>query len=325
MNRRHPHQPALISIVSPVYNEEKNVPLFHQEVERVFAEFNTRDDLMHPYEWEIIFVNDGSHDQSWAAILEAGQKDARVKGVCFSRNFGHQPAIEAGMHEAKGQAIVTIDADMEDPPSLIPTLVEKWEAGTEIVIAKRLYSKERGFLKRKTSDLFYKVFNWLCDVKIESGTADFRLVDQSVVRALENFNEKELFFRGLFTWLGFTTATVSYQKGERMHGTTGYTLKKMLRLAWTGLSGFSTFPLRFIMMSGFSITLLSVLLLSVMAILRWVTETVAFQDMAFLVVFIIFSNGLILTAIGVVALYLMQIYRQVLGRPTYIVWKRNNF
>lgn len=325
MNQRNPNQSTLISVVVPVYNEEKNLPLFYAELERVFAELNTHVGLTHPYQYEIIFVNDGSHDNSWATILELGQTDERVKGLCFSRNFGHQPAIEAGMREARGDAIVTIDADMEDPPALISTLIEEWEAGVEIVIAKREYTQKRSWFKRKSSDLFYQVFNWFCDVKIESGTADFRLIDRKVVHALDSFNEKELFFRGLFKWLGYATTSVTYTKGERSFGESGYPLKKMLRLAWTGLSGFSTFPLRFIMISGFVITILSMILLIVMAILRWVTETIIFQDIAFLIVFIIHSNGLILSAIGIVALYLIQIYRQVLGRPTYVIWKRSNY
>ncbi len=308
----------LVSIVVPVHNEEEVLPLFFREVRAVSAQ-------LPEYDFEFVVVDDGSTDGTWDFITTLAREDARVRGAALSRNFGQMAALEAGIKLARGDAVITMDCDLEDPPSLLGALLARWEQGYDLVVAKRRYAHGKGWFKRVTSNAFYAVFNWLCDIELETGMADFRLVDRKVVRAIEeHFPEKELFLRGLFQWMGFPVATLEYEKGARAGGVSKYPLKKMLRLAWQGISSFSTFPLKLIALSGVTIAAVSFLLLMTMAVLRFVLGAVAYRDIAFLVVFIIFSNGLILTAIGVVALYLMQVYRQVQGRPSYLIWKRVN-
>lgn len=317
-------QPARVSIVTPVYNEEESLPNFRKELFRVIDSLEThKGDL---YSFEVIFVNDGSRDGSWELLKKFCAEDSRIKAVTLTRNFGQQPALEAGLSLATGDAVVTIDCDLEDPPMLIEEMLTRWQAGNEIVVAKRKYTKEKSWFKRITSDLFYKTFNKLCDVELQTGVSEFRLIDREVIEAMKtHFREKELFLRGLLQWMGYQVVVIEYNKGERAHGTSKWPLKRMIRLAWIGISSFSTLPLRLIAISGGLISAISFFLLVCMALARWVFDLVQYQDIAFLVVFIIFSNGLILFAIGVVALYLMQVYRQVQGRPTYIVWKKINF
>ncbi len=316
-------EPDLISIVTPVYNEEASLPHFRDEVVRVIDTISsTQPDR---FTFEVILVNDGSRDASWQLIRSFAHDDPRFKGITLSRNFGAQSALEAGIMHASGAAIVTIDCDLEDPPSLIEEMLTHWESGSDIVVARRVYTSEKGWWKRTTSNLFYRVFNWICDVELESGTSEFRLIDASVVAAMrEHFVEKDLFLRGLLQWMGFSVATLTYEKGQRKEGASRFTVRRLVRLAWIGISSFSTFPLRLVAFAGVFISVGSSLVLVGMGLLRWVFELVPYRDIAFLVVFIIFSNGLILTAVGIVALYLMQMQRQVLGRPTYLVWKKVN-
>mgnify|MGYP002621730763 CR=1 FL=1 len=323
MNIRNTEKPALISIVVPAYNDEENVIPMCLELKQVFEQMNAGRTIS--YEYEVIFVNDGSVDKTWDVIEKASYENQNVRGICLSRNFGKMAALEAGFKAARGDAVITIDSDREDPPSFIPVMLEKWEQGHEIVRTKRKYCKERSFFKRKTSDLFYWFMNLLCDTQMESGMSDFGLIDRQVADTLHNFGEREMFYRAMLGWVGYRSIILEYEKGEREFGETGYTFKRMVGLAWNALSAFSTFPLRLIVIMGASITFFSSMLLIVMAILRWVTMSVLFSDIDFLVVFIILTNGMILTASGVVALYLMKIHREVQGRPNYIIWKEINF
>ncbi|NBD73542.1 glycosyltransferase [Patescibacteria group bacterium] len=314
----------LVSIVTPVYNEEASLSSYRSELTRVLA--SLANERPGRFTFEVILVNDGSRDGTWELIKSFAREDPRFRGISLSRNFGAQSALEAGIMHAAGAAVITIDCDLEDPPSLIPELLAQWEAGSDIVTAKRVYTKEKGWWKRTTSNLFYRVFNWICDVELQSGTSEFRLIDAAVVSAMrEHFVEKDLFLRGLLQWMGFSVATLTYEKGHRAHGESRFTVRRLVKLAWVGISSFSTLPLRLVAIAGVTISTISAALLLAMALLRFVFELVAYQDIAFLVVFIIFSNGLILTAIGIVALYLMQLQRQVMGRPTYLVWKKVNF
>lgn len=323
MNSR-PDKKTLISIVAPIHNEAGNIERFYTEVSTVMLGLD--EGLEHTYDYEIILVDDGSRDQSWEHIKTLCAQDTRVKGVCLSRNFGQMAALEAGIEAARGDAVITIDCDLEDPPSLILDLVRAWEAGNEIVSTKRMYSTQKSFFKRKTSDLFYTLFNSVSDIKLESGMADFRLFDRQVADVIAHqLTERELFLRGMFQWVGFKTAVITYNKGDRTQGETSYTLKRMIKLAWVGLSSFSSFPLRVVVFAGVAITGIATALLLAMSILRWGTETIIFSDIAFLVVFIILSNGMIMSALGIVSLYVMRIHDQVMGRPSYLVWKKINF
>jgi polyisoprenyl-phosphate glycosyltransferase len=283
-------------------------------------------DLQRTYDYEIIFVNDGSRDASWEKIQAVCEKDPHAKGICLSRNFGQMAALEAGIEASKGDAVVTIDCDLEDPPEVVRDMIAVWEAGHEIVVAKRVYKTQRSWIKRKTSDIFYGVFNMVCDVRLETGMSEFRLMDRQVADVIAlQLTERELFLRGMFQWVGYKIGTVTYEKGERSEGETSYTFKRMIKLAWVGISSFSSLPLRFVLFMGIAVSVLATLLLILMSVMRWGTETIIFTDISFLVVFIILSNGMIMSALGIVSLYVMRIHNQVLGRPSYLIWKKINF
>lgn len=305
-----------ISVIIPVFNEEQNVPLVHKEIARVFSE-------MPEYSYEIIFVNDGSHDASWQAISTLAQNDQHVRGLCFSRNFGNPSALEAGLRHAQGDAVVTIDADLEKPPSLIKKMVALWEDGHLVVNAKRNGynggAHGQSVLKTATSKLFYWGFNLISDIRLEPGVPDFRLMDRRVVDELLSFREHEYFFRGLIQWSGYETAIVTYDEGDRKFGTTNYSFRKLTDLASTGVTSYSTLPLKVMIPFGISVMVGGVLLLLTMAFLRWGTGTVPFSDQAFLVVFIIANNGIVLTGLGILAMYVLRIHKNVQHKPNYIL------
>lgn len=309
----------LISLIIPVYNEEKNIPLVYREITKVFENFNGI------YEHEIVFVNDGSKDNSWVAIKGVAQNDPKVKGINFSRNFGHQKAVEAGVNMAKGDAVVMMDGDLQHPPVFVAELIKKWEEGFEIVNTKRKDSQDVGFFKKVTSKFFYGLLNTISEVRLEDGAADFRLLDRKVVNVIRNLTEKEKFYRGLVNWVGFRVVTLEYAAKERMHGKSSYTLKKMISLARVGITSFSLLPMKVIIALGLFITLSSMIMLAVMFYFRWFINPAYFSSLAFLVVTIFISNGLILTVIGIIAIYLISIYKEIQNRPPYIVRETINF
>jgi polyisoprenyl-phosphate glycosyltransferase len=227
----------LISIIVPIYNEEANLPVIYKELNSILS--TIRDS----YEYEIILVNDGSRDHSWPIIRELASRDQRIKGITFSRNFGHQMALTAGYDSARGDAVITIDADMQDPPRLILDMIHKWEQGIEIVYARRIDRKDP-FLKRLTAKGYYKFLDLISDVKIPRNVGDFRLIDKKVLLTLNTCREKARYFRGMVAWTGFSHAFIDFARPNRMAGTTGYTWKKMFKLAFDGMTGFSMFPLK---------------------------------------------------------------------------------
>lgn len=311
-----------ISVIIPVFNEESNIPLIYNELIRVFSEIEN-------YTYEIIFVNDGSSDASWLSISQIAKSDKKVLGLCFSRNFGNPSALEAGLRHAKGDAVVTIDADLEKPPSLIKEMIELWEKGNLVINAKRNNynggAYNQSFVKTATSKLFYWGFNLISDIRIEPGVPDFRLMDRKVVDELLSFREQEYFFRGLIEWSGYETAIVTYDEGARQFGTTNYSFKKLIGLASLAITSHSTLPLKIMIPFGALVTMVGFFLLFMMGFFRWVVASVQFSDQAFLVVFIILNNGIILTALGVVAVYIMRINRSVEQRPNYILRQTVNF
>jgi len=226
-----------ISIVIPAHNEQENVVLMHQKIKKVF------DTLPH-YDFEIIFVNDGSRDNTQQKLEELSQKFDEVKFIEFSRNFGHQPAVKAGIDNADGNAVISMDGDLQHPPELIPELIKKWEEGNDIVFTIRTYPKEISWFKRKTSDFFYQFLSSLSDVNLtKGGGSDFRLMDASAVEVMRNFNEDDLFLRGLTSWMGFKQTGIEFTACERHSGESSYNLKKMVTFAFTGITSFSVKPL----------------------------------------------------------------------------------
>ena len=234
-----------ISVVIPAHNEEGNISLIYERIKEVFSKLEN-------YRFEIIFVNDGSRDNTQKVIEELAQNHEEVKYIEFSRNFGHQPAVKAGMDCSTGNAMISMDADLQHPPELIPELIKKWEDGFDIVYTIRTYPKQISAFKRKTSKLYYKFLTRISDVNLsEGGGSDYRLMDASVVDVVRNMNEADIFLRGLSNWMGFRRIGIPFMAGERATGESSYDLKKMMRFAFTGITAFSVKPLYLAAYLGF--------------------------------------------------------------------------
>jgi len=225
-----------LSIIVPAYNEAGNVTLLYGAIETALRKIDLS--------WELIFCDDGSEDNTWQEITGLSLEDRKVSGVRLSRNFGHQYALLAGLKFAVGRAVITMDADNQHPPDVIPKLIDSWNRGNKIVQTVRIDPESTGVFKRITSYLYYRIYSFLSGVNIQPGMADFRLLDRKVVNDLLEFREEGLFLRGLVQWVGYTSETISFVAEKRSIGVTKYTLRKMLRLAWTGITSFSIIPLR---------------------------------------------------------------------------------
>lgn len=306
----------LISIVVPVYNEEKNVPLLAQEIERVFASL--------PYEYELILVNDGSRDNSLLEILRLSQANPRIKGIDFSRNFGKEPATSAGCHSARGEAVVTMDADLQHPADLIPTFLNHWEKGAEVVYTVRKKNEGASLMKRLTSAVYYWLFNKVSEVQTEPRSTDFRLMDKKVIEVFRHFPERERMFRGMIDWMGYRRVKVEFIASERRHGRATYSYRKLFHLAMNSFTSFSLLPLRFAGYFGVVITTLSGILLTVMLLNHWFFDPTLFTPIAILATGNTFLIGIVLISLGFIALYIARIHNEVINRPLYIVREKIN-
>ncbi|MBT2619620.1 MULTISPECIES: glycosyltransferase family 2 protein [Chryseobacterium] len=305
-----------ISIVIPAYNEEGNVAMIHQKIKEVFSGLSN-------YDFEIIFVNDGSRDATQQKLEELSQQYDEVKFIEFSRNFGHQPAVKAGMDLAHGNAVISMDGDLQHPPELITKMIEKWEEGYDVVLTVRTYPKEISFFKRKTSDFFYKLLSSLSDVNLtKGGGSDFRLLDASAVEVMRQFNEDDLFLRGLTSWMGFKQTAIDFTANERVAGESSYNLKKMVTFAFTGITAFSVKPLYIAAYLGFLFSAISVLGYGIYVIHSFVTHT-EISGWASLIMTIVFFGGLQLIILGIIGIYLGKIFKQVKERPNYIIKNKN--
>lgn len=302
-------QPPVYSIVAPVFNEEETVPHFYREVVAVM------EGLGEPF--ELVLINDGSRDGSYRVMRDIHDLDPRVRVVDFSRNFGHQIAISAGLDHARGQCVIIIDSDLQDPPAVIPELIERWKEGAEVVYAQRRRRSGETRFKLVTASLFYRVIGKITSVDIPSNTGDFRLLDRRVVDALVTMREHHRFMRGLSMWVGFQQEAVQYDRHERFAGATKYPLKKMLRFSIDAITSFSTIPLQLATTFGFFLAGISLLGIIIAILLRLVNHAIVGQ--ASTLILVLFMGGIQLIFLGVIGEYLGRIYDEVRARPLYIV------
>jgi dolichol-phosphate mannosyltransferase len=299
----------LFSVVVPVYNEEACVSEMLSRLKAVFADIGAR--------WEVIFVNDGSSDGTLAAIRDRAAGDDRVQYVSFSRNFGHQVALSAGIDHAYGDGVITLDGDLQHPPELIPTLVEQWRRGYDVVYTVRETNRGHA-LKEFVSSAYYWTLRKLTGVDVPTGGADFRLIDRKVSDALRACGERNVFVRGLIPWLGFPRIGVPYDAAERFGGETKYVTSRMIRFALDGVLSFSIIPLRLIALLGAATVSLGLLYGIYTLLVRIFSDRVASGWTSLMVVILVFS-GTQLLSLGILSEYVGRIYDEVKRRPRYVV------
>jgi glycosyltransferase involved in cell wall biosynthesis len=304
------------SVVIPAYNEEEVIDESYRRLKKVM------DSTGEPY--ELIFINDGSRDSTAEKLRNLVAVDDNVKMLGFSRNFGHQTAITAGMDHASGEAILIIDADLQDPPEVMLDMIEKWKAGYMVVYGKRLKRKGETFFKTFTAKVFYRILNALTDVSIPVDTGDFRLIDRKVCDTLKSMPERNRYVRGLVSWVGFKQTAVEYVREERFAGETKYPLKKMLKLAFDGLSSFSYKPLRLSSLLGFLVLVLSVFYF-LFIIVRNILVDPNLSPLYTVGGFSFLLNGIILLMIGILGEYISRISDESKGRPLYIIDDKEGF
>ncbi len=298
------------SIIAPIFNELDNLPELYRRVQEVMTASGET--------WELVMVDDGSNDGSTECILEMAKDDSHVRPVIFARNFGHQLAVTAGWDYARGNAIITIDADLQDPPEVIPDLIAKWREGYEVVYAVRAEREGETWFKKTTAALFYRIVHRITDIKIPVDTGDFRLMDRKVVDVLKTMHERHRFPRGMSAWVGFKQIGVPYKRAARYAGVTKYPFSKMLKLALNAITGYSYFPLQLATYFGFTAAGLSIVAIPVVIIMRLAGHG-AFLGQATTLIAVLFLGGVQLIFLGVLGEYLGRIYDEVKGRPLYIV------
>jgi polyisoprenyl-phosphate glycosyltransferase len=298
------------SIIAPIFNERDNLPELHRRVSEVMK--STRKT------WELILVDDGSTDGSTDMILELAKKDRHIRPVIFARNFGHQIAITAGWDYARGEAVVVIDADLQDPPELILEMAKKWEEGYEVVYAVRAEREGESWFKLWTASLFYRLIYRITDVKIPLDTGDFRLMDRKVVDVLKSMRERHRFPRGMSAWVGFKQVGVEYKRAARVAGETKYPFRKMFRLAINAVTSFSYFPLQVATLFGFVSAGFAILAIPVVVYLR-ASGSQAFFGQATTLIAVLFLGGVQLISLGILGEYIGRLYDEAKGRPLYIV------
>lgn len=299
-----------VSILVPCYNEEQSLPLLYEELIKVI-------DNLPDYEWEMLFVNDGSKDGTMHILASMREKDKRVNYLDLSRNFGKENAMLAGFDFVTGDCMILMDADLQDPPTLIPDMLKEWENGYQDVYAKRRDRGKESWLRKKLSMLFYKILDHSTRFDILQNVGDFRLLDRQCIDALRRMRETERYTKGMFCWIGFNKKEVVFDRGDRKAGDSKWNFKSLFNLAIEGITSFTTAPLRFATIVGFVIAFCAF-----MAGLFYLVKTIIFGDQArgftTLIVFVSFFGGLQLMAIGILGEYLGRIFNEVKGRPVYL-------
>ena len=305
-----------ISVVIPMYYEELIASECYERVKKVCENLKK-------YDYEIIFVNDGSKDKTLDILTEIAKENKKVKVISFSRNFGHQNAVTAGLKYVTGDVILIIDADMQDPPELLIDMLKLWEEGNEVIYGKRRAREGESIFKLVTANAFYKTLNLLSDVDIPKNTGDFRLIDRKVVDTINSMPEHNKFLRGLFSWVGYKQKAFEYDRKERVAGKTKYPFKKMLKLALDGIIGFSSKPLKLVGCLGALSLAISVGLL-IYVIVSLIMNSNVESGWASLMITITFFSGIQLISIWILSEYVGRIYDESKERPQYIVDKTYN-
>lgn len=299
-----------ISIIAPCYNEEDTIEPFLRRIEEILTQINE------PY--EIVFINDGSKDNTLNVLLNAKQNFKNIRIINFSRNFGKEAALTAGLDKARGEAAIPIDVDLQDPPELIKELVARWREGYDVVLAKRADRTSDSFAKRVSADLFYKLNGKISNVDIPNNVGDFRLMSKRVVEALKQLPENQRFMKGLFAWVGFKTVVIEYVREKREAGQSSFNGWKLWNFALDGITSFSTLPLRIWLYIGALVSFLSFLYGSFI-ILKTLIFGVDLPGYASLAVIMLFLGGIQLIGIGILGEYIGRIYSESKRRPSYII------
>ena len=299
-----------LSVVVPAFNEAANLPVLVERVTGVLAAL--------PYEFELIIVDDGSRDDTGAVLDALCAKHPTLGAVRFSRNFGHQAALTAGLDHASGDAVILMDADLQHPPEAIVDLVRGWEEGADIVQAARRSDAPRGLVKRWTSSGFYRLMSWLSEIPIEADSPDFRLMDRTAVDALVGMHERARFLRGMTSWIGFKRTTIEYRESDRLHGEPKFSMGRMMRFAVDGIVSMSTVPLRVGLFVGLAAAGLAVVY-AIYVLGIWLFTDRAVTGWSSMILAVLFLGGLQLAVSGIIGLYLGKVYEEVKQRPLYVV------
>lgn len=305
--------PKKLDIILPAHNEHGNIKPIYNEIKEALLNTN--------YDYTILFIDDGSRDETLHQIKELCHHDPQVKYIELSRNFGHQNALKAGIDASTAQIIIMMDCDLQHPPHLINELLKQYELGFDIVRTQRVENDSSGYLKRKTSNLFYKFLNQLSDITLEQGSADFRLISGKAIEHLKSFNEFELFYRGLIKWMGFNQISIQYNPEDRYSGNTKYTFKKMISFGLNGFTSFSTKPLYFAAYLGLIFSFLSVMYIPYI-IYAFYTGTEV-RGWASVIATVVFFGGLNLLILGIIGVYVSKLFSQSKSRPHYIIKESN--
>ncbi len=303
-----------LSVIIPIYNEEKGIPELFNRLKKSVLSITEN--------FELIFINDGSKDYSIVELMKIAQEDDRVKFINFSRNFGHQIAVTAGLDFSKGKAVVIIDGDLQDPPELISELYKKHKEGFEVVYARRNSRKGESIFKKITAKAFYRILQSMTSINIPVDTGDFRLIDRIIVENLKLMKEHNKFLRGQIAWLGFNQTAVYFDRDERKYGTTGYPFSKMLKFALDGITGFSDKPLQLVTKMGFYISLLSLFIIFY-ALYSYFILNRTITGWTSQIISVMFIGGVQLLSIGIIGEYISRMNRNILDRPLYIIKDTN--
>ena len=303
-----------ISVIVPIFNEEQIIPELYDRLKDSVSKL-TQD-------YEFIFVNDGSKDNSLIELIKITEIDKRVFYLSFGRNFGHQIAVSAGLDSCRGKAVVIIDGDLQDPPELIPELYAKFKEGYDVVYAKRAERKGDSFFKKATAKLFYRILKKLTSINIPLDAGDFRLINKKVVDYLKQMPEQNKFLRGQIAWLGFKQVEVLFSRDKRKFGKTGYSLNKMLHFALDGITSFSDKPLQFVTKIGFSISFVSFLIILYAVFSHFILDR-TITGWTSIIISSMFIGGVQLISIGIIGEYINRINKNILNRPLYIIESTN--